>query len=210
MPPRPPPPRTAVACPSKLAVAIVSYTLVIFAFSHYFSLADHRQLPTCATSRYHQRPGSVLGPPVQFVVRRLLFHPEAGLASPRARSRKFRRERVERTNAHVRHLAQSGGTTLRLAFRAWTKAANITLTETGQSPDFYQSTAKRSHKIYGVFTGHRGFGFSWKLPSTMMKIVILRDPISRLVSKFEHVLLFCARRCRVLPRAAARGRATPS
>jgi hypothetical protein len=74
-------------------------------------------------------------------------------------------------------------------FRAWARPLHINVSEAFMSSKHYQANVKRHFPTHGVFVGHRGYGFSPALEHArrMLKIVMLREPLSRVVSKFDYV-----------------------
>jgi len=86
------------------------------------------------------------------------------------------------------HLAKSGGTTIKNGLRRWANSNDIRVSQTYMGFAHYQPEVSNLRLWkHGLFQGHRGWGWSQGLATNALRVVMLREPVSRLISLFDYV-----------------------
>ena len=86
------------------------------------------------------------------------------------------------------HLAKSGGTTIKNGLRKWANSNDIRVSQAYMSASYYQpEVGKLRLWKHGLFQGHRGWGWSPSLAANALRVVVLREPVSRVISLFDYV-----------------------
>jgi hypothetical protein len=84
------------------------------------------------------------------------------------------------------HLAKSGGEGINFALSKWALASNVSITRSKMNEEFWHwRVPNASDPSTGVLLVHRGWGFCAQTPANAVKLVVMRDPIARVISKFD-------------------------
>lgn len=79
------------------------------------------------------------------------------------------------------HVPKAGGTSVQNSLWQWASTGNVKVTHKDGGGSHWTSPAKQ-----GLLTGHRGFGYSKSVESPLT-IIVLREPVSRIISHFDYV-----------------------